>query len=60
MNNSVTITIRNVETSDISVFFEQQLDPEGWFLPQLSERDCLSQSARPEKAGSHEDGKTPR
>ena len=28
MNNSVTITIRNVETSDISIFFEQQLDPE--------------------------------
>src|SRR5438874_8600380 len=28
MNNSVTITIRNVETSDISIFFEQQLDLE--------------------------------
>jgi RimJ/RimL family protein N-acetyltransferase len=28
MNNSVTITLRNVETSDISIFFEQQLDPE--------------------------------
>ena len=28
MNDSVTITLRNVETSDISIFFEQQLDPE--------------------------------
>ena len=28
MNNSVTITLRNVETSDISIFFEQQLDLE--------------------------------
>src|SRR5215471_21189623 len=28
MNNSVTITLRSVETSDISIFFEQQLDPE--------------------------------
>ena len=28
MNSSVTITIRNVETSDISIFFEQQLDLE--------------------------------
>ena len=28
MNNSVTITLRNVEPSDISIFFEQQLDPE--------------------------------
>jgi RimJ/RimL family protein N-acetyltransferase len=28
MDNSVTITLRNVETSDISIFFEQQLDPE--------------------------------
>jgi hypothetical protein len=28
MNNSVIITIRNVETSDISIFFEQQLDLE--------------------------------
>jgi RimJ/RimL family protein N-acetyltransferase len=28
MNNSVTITIRNVEASDISIFFEQQLDLE--------------------------------
>ena len=28
MNNSVTITLRNVETSDIPIFFEQQLDPE--------------------------------
>src|SRR5215813_9744335 len=28
MNSSVTVTIRNVETSDISIFFEQQLDPE--------------------------------
>ena len=28
MNNSVTITLRNVETSDISIFYEQQLDPE--------------------------------
>jgi RimJ/RimL family protein N-acetyltransferase len=28
MNNSVTITLRNVESSDISIFFEQQLDPE--------------------------------
>src|SRR5262249_18771968 len=27
-NNSVTITLRNVETSDISIFFEQQLDLE--------------------------------
>jgi RimJ/RimL family protein N-acetyltransferase len=26
--DSVTITIRNVATSDISIFFEQQLDPE--------------------------------
>jgi hypothetical protein len=28
MNNSVTITIRNVETSHISILFEQQLDLE--------------------------------
>ena len=28
MTDSVTITFRNVETSDISIFFEQQLDPE--------------------------------
>jgi len=28
MDNSATITLRNVETSDISIFFEQQLDPE--------------------------------
>ena len=28
MNDSVTITLRKVETSDISIFFEQQLDPE--------------------------------
>jgi RimJ/RimL family protein N-acetyltransferase len=28
MNNSATITLRNVEPSDISIFFEQQLDPE--------------------------------
>jgi len=28
MNNSVTITLRNAETSDISIFFEQQLDLE--------------------------------
>jgi RimJ/RimL family protein N-acetyltransferase len=28
MSNSVTITLRNVETSDIPIFFEQQLDPE--------------------------------
>jgi RimJ/RimL family protein N-acetyltransferase len=28
MNNSVTITLRNVEASDISIFFEQQLDLE--------------------------------
>src|SRR6516162_9178545 len=28
MDNSVTITLRNVETSDISIFYEQQLDPE--------------------------------
>jgi RimJ/RimL family protein N-acetyltransferase len=28
MNDSVPITLRNVETSDISIFFEQQLDPE--------------------------------
>src|SRR5215471_16407794 len=28
MNNSVTITLRNVETSDISIFFERQLDRE--------------------------------
>ena len=28
MNNPVTITLRNVETSDISIFFEQQLDRE--------------------------------
>src|SRR5262249_15115321 len=28
MNDSVTITLRNVETSDISIFFEQQLEPE--------------------------------
>jgi RimJ/RimL family protein N-acetyltransferase len=28
MNNSVTVTLRNVETSDISIFFEQQLDSE--------------------------------
>jgi RimJ/RimL family protein N-acetyltransferase len=28
MNNSVAVTLRNVETSDISIFFEQQLDPE--------------------------------
>jgi hypothetical protein len=28
MNDSVTITLRNVETADISIFFEQQLDPE--------------------------------
>jgi RimJ/RimL family protein N-acetyltransferase len=28
MNDSVTITLRDVETSDISIFFEQQLDPE--------------------------------
>jgi hypothetical protein len=28
MNDSVTIALRNVETSDISIFFEQQLDPE--------------------------------
>src|SRR5215471_14324910 len=28
MNNPVTITLRNVETSDISIFFEQQLDQE--------------------------------
>ena len=28
MNDSVTITLRNVETSDISIFFEQQVDPE--------------------------------
>ena len=27
MNDSVTITLRDVETSDISIFFEQQLDP---------------------------------
>src|SRR5262249_17741055 len=27
-DNSATITLRNVETSDISIFFEQQLDPE--------------------------------
>jgi hypothetical protein len=26
MDNSVTITLRNVETSDISILFEQQLD----------------------------------
>ena len=28
MNNSATITLRNVEASDISIFFEQQLDLE--------------------------------
>src|SRR5262249_16678867 len=28
MNDSVTITLRNVETSDISIFFEQKLYPE--------------------------------
>src|SRR5215510_12926379 len=28
MNNSVTITLRNVETSDIAIFFGQQLDLE--------------------------------
>ena len=28
MNNSAPITLRNVETSDIPIFFEQQLDPE--------------------------------
>ena len=28
MDNSATITLRNVKTSDISIFFEQQLDPE--------------------------------
>jgi hypothetical protein len=28
MNDSVTITLRNIETSDISIFFEQQLDPD--------------------------------
>src|SRR5215471_9445280 len=28
MDDPGTITLRNVETSDISVFFEQQLDPE--------------------------------
>jgi RimJ/RimL family protein N-acetyltransferase len=28
MNNSVTIRLRNVEPSDISIFFEQHLDPE--------------------------------
>jgi len=28
MNDSVTVTLRNVETSDISIFFEHQLDAE--------------------------------
>src|SRR5262245_57427040 len=28
MKDSVTITLRNVENSDISIFYEQQLDPE--------------------------------
>ena len=28
MNDSVTITLRNIEASDISIFFEQQLDPD--------------------------------
>ena len=28
MNRSVTIVLRNVEISDLSIFFEQQLDPE--------------------------------
>src|SRR5689334_18521781 len=28
MNNSVTITLRNVEPFDVSIFYEQQLDPE--------------------------------
>ena len=28
MNNPMIITLRNVETSDISIFFEQQLDQE--------------------------------
>jgi len=28
MNNSVTITLRNVESSDVAIFFQQQLDAE--------------------------------
>ena len=39
MNNPVTITIRNVETSDISIFFEQQLDLEATRMAAFVRKD---------------------
>jgi hypothetical protein len=45
MNNSVTITIRNVETSDIPIFFEQQLDPEANRMAAFVSRDPHDRAA---------------
>src|SRR5947208_14353008 len=45
MNNSVTITIRNVETSDICIFFEQQLDLEANRMPAFVRDDADDRAA---------------
>ena len=45
MNDSVTITLRNIETSNISIFFEQQLGPEANRMAAFVRKDSRDEVA---------------
>ena len=45
MNDSVTVSLRDVETSDISIFFEQQLDPEANWMAAFVRNDRRDRAA---------------